>query len=151
MRKAGFVGLVFSAFVVSTSAQPYGEPLTPMPRALEIKYALSAIPPYLRDGATVYVLDPTKGYLEARGGRNGFTCFVGRTEYSREHFSNNLFVPMCYDAEGTRSHVPVYFDAARLRIAGKTSPADLKRLVEDRLRQGVYHQPSRPGIAYMVS
>src|SRR5262249_49187610 len=38
-----------------------------------------------------------------------------------------------------------------LRIEGKTSPADLKRLVEDRLRQGVYHVPGRPGIAYMVS
>jgi hypothetical protein len=34
-----------------------------MPEALEVRYELSAAPPHLRDGATTYVLDPSKGYV----------------------------------------------------------------------------------------
>ena len=37
-----------------------------MPESLESRYAVSALPPHLRDGATVYLLDPAKGYV-ARG------------------------------------------------------------------------------------
>jgi hypothetical protein len=113
--------------------------------------ALSALPPHLRDGATVYVLDLAKGHVIARAGTNGFSCFVARTEYSREHFGNDLYVPVGYDAEGAKSHMPVYFDVAKLRIEGKMSPADVKRLVERRFKEGVYHSPARPGVAYMVS
>ena len=57
----------------AVASQTYGEPLTAMPRELEIKYALSALPPHLRDGAAVYVLDLAKGYVLARPGTNGFT------------------------------------------------------------------------------
>ena len=132
-------------------AQTYGEPLTAMPRELEIKYALSALPPHLRDGAAVYVLDLAKGYVLARRGTNGFSCFVARTEYSRAHFGNNLFIPVGYDAEGSKSYLPVYFDVARLRIEGKISPEDLKSRVETGLRDGTYHSPTRSGVAYMLA
>src|SRR5215831_2964205 len=37
-------------------------PLDKMPRDLEVRYALSALPPHLRADATTYVLDPDKGY-----------------------------------------------------------------------------------------
>jgi hypothetical protein len=47
-----------------------------MPAALETDFALSALPTQLRDGATVYLLDPAKGYYMARKGSNGFICFV---------------------------------------------------------------------------
>ncbi len=53
--------------------------LKPLPRDLEIQLALSALPPHLRDGATVYVLNPDKGYEVARKGTNGFHAFVART------------------------------------------------------------------------
>jgi len=34
--------------------------IEPLPRELEIQLALSALPPQLRDGASVYVLNPYK-------------------------------------------------------------------------------------------
>jgi len=49
---------------------------TPLPRDLEIQLALSALPPHLRDNATVYVLNPAKGFEVARQGTNGFHAFV---------------------------------------------------------------------------
>ena len=145
------VGLSMCVLGSAGSAGAYGDTLTGMPRELEITYALSALPPHLRGGATVYVLDLTKGYVVARKGTNGFSCIVARTEYSREDFGNGLFVPVGYDAEGAKSYLPVYFDVAQLRIEGKLSPADVKRLVEKRFTDGVYHSPGRPGIAYMVA
>jgi hypothetical protein len=39
-----------------------------MPEALEAEFALSALPPHLREHATVYVLDPSKGYVVNRQG-----------------------------------------------------------------------------------
>jgi hypothetical protein len=51
----------------------------PLPRDLEIQLALSALPPHLRDKATVYVLNPAQGFEVARKGTNGFHAFVVRT------------------------------------------------------------------------
>src|ERR1700690_3921595 len=51
----------------------------PLPRDLEIQLALSALPPHLRDNATVYVLNPDKGFEVARKGTNEFHAFVART------------------------------------------------------------------------
>src|SRR5262245_27990432 len=50
-----------------------------LPLDLEIQLALSALPPHLRDSATVYVLNPDKGFEIARKGSNGFHAFVART------------------------------------------------------------------------
>lgn len=36
-----------------------------MPQSLEVRFALSALPPHLRDGATAYVLDPAAGRGES--------------------------------------------------------------------------------------
>ena len=53
--------------------------IEPLPRDLEMQLALSALPPHLRDNATVYVLNPDKGFKVARQGTNGFHAFVART------------------------------------------------------------------------
>src|SRR5512143_1753272 len=53
--------------------------IEPLPRDLEIQLALSALPPQLRDNATVYVLNPDRGFEVARKGTNGFHAFVART------------------------------------------------------------------------
>jgi len=58
-------------------------PLDKMPRDLEVRYPLSALPPHLRADATTYVLDPDKGYELNHKGTNGFSCFVERTEHER--------------------------------------------------------------------
>jgi len=125
--------------------------LDPLPKTLETHLALSAAPPYLRAQATVYILDPTKGYVLERQGTNGFTCYVQRTDYTREDYRNDLVVPECQDPEGSRTIAPVEFEIERLRIEGKLNPKQLKEEIEHKFETGVFHPPARPGIAYMLS
>jgi hypothetical protein len=128
-----------------------GNSLQPLPRALETKLALSALPPYLRADATVYVLNPTKGYELERKGDNDFTCFVERTDWVREDYRNDLLIPECFDAEGTRTIIPVSFDVAHLRAEGRISAHELKAEIARRFQDGTYHSPARPGLSYMLS
>ena len=112
-----------------------------LPRALEIELALSAAPTHLRDGATVWVLD-TSGYAIAKKGANPFACLVSRR-------AGDLF-PVCWDAEGTRSLLPLDVEDAQLRLSGK-SGSEIEAIVMARFQSGQYHAPSRAGIAYMLS
>ena len=112
-----------------------------LPRALEIELALSAAPTHLRDGATVWVLDKS-GYAIAKKGGNPFACVVSRR-------AGDLF-PVCWDAEGTRSLLPLDVEDAQLRLAGK-SGSEIEAIVMERFTSGQYHAPSRAGIAYMLS
>src|SRR6184192_3001582 len=68
-------------FSLTTSAQNAKgtNKVEPLPRDLEIQLALSALPPHLRDDATVYVLNPDKGFEVARKDTNGFHALVART------------------------------------------------------------------------
>lgn len=93
--------------VGQASSSSSGNTLEGMPKDLEVRLALSALPPYLRSDATVYVLDPTKGYVLERQGKNDFTCFVERTDWVRADYRNDLLIPECFDAEGTKTIVPV--------------------------------------------
>src|SRR2546429_5861626 len=81
MRKILFV--VVLTLLVSLTASPQSAEKTrklgPLPRDLEIQLALSALPPHLRDNATVYVLNPDKGFEAVRKGANGFHTLVART------------------------------------------------------------------------
>jgi hypothetical protein len=112
-----------------------------LPRALEIELALSAAPKHLRDDATVWVLDKS-GYAIARKGGNAFTCVVSRR-------AGDLF-PVCWDAEGTRSLLPLEVEDAQLRLSGK-SGAEIEAIVTERFKSGQYHAPSRAGVAFMLS
>jgi hypothetical protein len=112
-----------------------------LPQALEIELALSAAPKHLRDGASVWVLADS-GYTMARKGTNPFTCVVNRR-------AGDVF-PVCWDAEGARSLLPVDVDDAQLRLSGKSS-AQIDAMVADRYKSGQYHAPERAGVAYMLS
>ncbi len=112
-----------------------------LPRALEVELALSAAPKHLRDEATVWTLEQT-GYTVARKGRNAFTCVVSRR-------AGDLF-PVCWDAEGARSLLPLNVEDARLRLAGK-SGAEIDAIVAAGFKSGDYHAPARAGLAYMLS
>jgi hypothetical protein len=57
----------------------------------------------------------------------------------------------CFDAEGTKTIVPVSLDVARLRAEGKLSPQELKKEITKRFKDGTYHSPARPGVSYMLS
>ena len=149
-----FIGVLIMVAIGARAQQTTvgnGNSLQPLPHALETELELSALPPYLRANATVYVLDPATGYVSERKGTNGFTCFVERTDWVREDFRNDLLIPECFDAEGTKTIVPVSFDVARLRAVGKVSPQELKREITQKFRGGVYHSPARPGVSYMLS
>lgn len=133
----------------ATTDDPH-KPLEPMPRSLEVRFALSALPPSLRAGATVYVLDPTRGYVKERSGTNGQHCFVSRTEWKFADFRNDIYDPTCYDATGAKYHMQVLFDVAALRARG-VSATDVKREIETRFRTGRYKAPDRAGFSYMTA
>lgn len=124
--------------------------LEKMPVDLERDYALSALPPHLRKGATVYLLDPAKGYYMAQKGTNGFICFVTRTEWEWGEFRNDLTMPISFDAVGARAIFPVYRDVAVMRASGKFTAIQVRNVVLDRIRKGIYEAPASPGISYML-
>jgi len=125
--------------------------LETLPRGLEVELALSALPPHLRADATIFILDPKVGYVTERSGKNGFTCFVERTDYVRAEYRDDLLEPICFDPEGTRTIEPVSFDVARMRAEGKLSAVELKEEIIRRFKDGIYHPPARPGISYMIA
>lgn len=121
-----------------------------MPGKLETQFALSALPPALRDQATVYLLDPKKGYQLSRQGTSGVTCLVERTAWEQADFRNDIYVPLCYDAEGSKTYLKVIMDAATLRIQG-IGPVALKTQIEKRYQNKTYKVPEKAGLSYMVA
>lgn len=130
---------------------PSDPDLDKMPADLETQLALSALPAKLRAAATVYLLDPAKGYYVARRGSNGFVCFVSRTEWEWGEFRKDLFAPMGFDPEGARTNFVPYLDVAVMRASGKYSPAQIRDSVILRIRKGIYKAPGRSGICYMLA
>jgi len=121
------VGLLFS---LAASAQHKQTPtvmkkIEPLPRDLEIQLALSALPPHLRDNATVYVLNPDKGFEVARKGTNGFHTFVARTgddtfrgSWPLTEYRDDILYPVSFDAAGAKAQMRVFFDAAEMQAKG---------------------------------
>jgi len=123
-----------------------------MPESLEKRFALSALPPHLRDGATTYALDPQRGYVVDRKGTNGFSCIVMRTEWSWPQlaFRDDIFVPICYDDEGSKKMLPVWMDVAKLRAQG-LGPRQVYKGTMKKFDNGTYQKPARTGISYMTA
>lgn len=121
-----------------------------MPPELETRLALSAVPPQLRDKAGVYLLDPAKGYYLSRRGTSGIACIVERTAWELADFRNDIYIPLCYDAAGTKTYLKVKMDAAALRAQG-LNPTELRTEIEKRYRDGTYQVPEKDGLSYMVA
>src|SRR3954464_11605549 len=100
-----------------------------MPAQLESRFALSALPPSIREEATIYLLDPEKGYAISRQGSGNITCLVERTAWELADFRDDIYIPLCYDAAGARAHLKAIIDAAALRAQGMSATA-LKAEVE---------------------
>ena len=126
--------------------------LEKMPQSLEVRFALSAIPPHLREGATTYTFDPSSGYVVSHRGTNGFSCIVMRTEWSWPQlaFRDDIFVPLCYDDEGSKKMLPVWMDAAKLRAQG-LGPKQVYEETMKKFQNGTYQKPGRAGISYMIA
>ena len=126
--------------------------LEKMPRDLETAFALSALPPHLREGAAVYLLDPAKGYVKDRDGKNGVACMVVRSDWQfpSEPFRDDVFWAVCFDAEGVKTLLQDYLLAASMRARGMDS-AEVNREVLRRVRSGALPNPSRTGVSYMIA
>ena len=156
---AVIVGLLFS---LTASAQNQRTPagmnkIEPLPRDLEIQLALSALPPHLRDSATVYVLNPDKGFEVARKGTNEFHAFVARTgddamrgSWPLKEYRDDILYPISFDQAGAKAIMRVFFDIAEMQAKG-TSPEELKRIIQDRYKKNYYRSPERAGISYMLA
>jgi len=152
-------GLLFSLTASAENKQALKEikKIEPLPRDLEIQLALSALPPHLRDNATVYVLNLDKGFEVARKGTNGFHAFVARTgddtfrgSWPFTEYRDDILYPISFDAAGAKQQMRVFFDAAEMQAKG-TPPGELKRIIKDRFKTGYYKAPERAGISYMLS
>jgi hypothetical protein len=156
---AVIVGLFFS-FTASAQTKPTPggmNKIEPLPRDLEIQLALSALPTHLRDTATVYVLNPDKGFEVARKGTNGFHALVARTgddtfrgSWPFTKYRDDILYPISFDEAGTKAQMRVFFDAAEMQAKG-TPPEELKKIIQDRYKAGYYKAPERAGVSYMLS
>jgi hypothetical protein len=135
---------------LSVLGQQKSSGIEQMPAALEVRFALSALPPALRGAATVYRLDVKQGYVLAQRGTSGVTCLVQRTEWEQLDFRDDIYVPRCYDAVGSATYLKVLMDAEALRIRGMTAPA-LKAEIERRYETKRYRPPAKAGVSYMLS
>ena len=152
-------GLLFSltASAENKQTRKVMNKIEPLPRDLEIQLALSALPPHLRDNATVYVLNPDKGFEVARKGTNGFHALVARTgddtfrgSWPFTEYRDDILYPVSFDSAGVNAQMRVFFDAAEMQAKG-TPPGELKRMIKERYKTGYYKAPERAGISYMLS
>jgi len=131
--------------------------LEPLPRDLEIQLALSALPPHLRDKATVYVLNPDKGFEVAQKGTNGFHALVARTgddtfrgSWAPTEYRDDILYPISWDQAGAKAQMRVFLDAAEMQAKG-TPPGELKKIIQERYKKGYYTAPQRAGVSYMLA
>jgi hypothetical protein len=156
---AVIVGLLFSLTASTQTKQTASgkNRIHPLPQDLEIQLALSALPPHLRDNATVYVLNPDKGFEVARQGTNGFHALVARTgddtfrgSWPLKEYRDDILYPISFDQAGVKAQMRVFLDAAELQAKG-TPPAELKQIIQRRYETKVYKAPERAGVSYMLS
>jgi hypothetical protein len=156
MANAFRIAVTFAVVATLLRAQ-VSVAVTPLPRDLEIELALSALPPHLRAGATVYGLNLETGFEVARPGSNGFHAFVARQDdtlyrgaWPLTHYTDDILIPIAFDAAGADTIMKVHFDIARLQAVG-TPPDQLKQMVKERYEGGVYKAPARAGVSYMLA
>jgi len=144
------LGSVLAAILFSI--QPFNLPsAAPAPQALmnreqEIELALKAAPVHLRQDATVFVFGKS-GYEKIRTGTNGFNCMVNRDGLQNGDSSVH---PTCWDAEGSRTILPVMLRVGELLARGK-SAAYIKQDIDEGFAQGRFHSPAKTGVAYMLA
>jgi len=132
-----------------TAASP--AKLERMPEPLETRFALSAAPPHLRENATTYLLDPAKGYVLGRKGTNGVSCIVVRSDWQFDAaFRDDIFWPVCYDAEGSKTLFQDYLYAAELRAQGMDGKQAHQEVMK-KFGTAASPNPSRTGVAYMIA
>jgi len=113
-----------------------------MPRDREIALARSAAPSAVSAEARVLILR-RGGYVVADSGRNGVTCYVGRSW-------SQAIEPHCYDEEGSRTILPMALRRAELKEQGR-SHEEIEADLAAGLQSGRFQLPTRPAMSYMMS
>jgi hypothetical protein len=124
-----------------------------MDRNAEIALARSAAPDSISRDADVLVLG-RHGFEAAVKGKNGFVCFVSRSWdapfESSEFWNPKVRAPLCYNAPGSRTIVPLLLERAKLVGAGLSKNQIAERINAPRDRNEV--APLEPNaICYMMS
>ncbi|NOX82234.1 MAG: hypothetical protein GXP06_04460 [Alphaproteobacteria bacterium] len=150
-----FAALLLVSTVAMAGAS-HAEDMTPLPQALEIELALSALPEHLQDEAAIYVLNPSRGYEIHRQGSNGFATFVARAstrfvaaDWDYDYPADQL-IPLAFDNVGVSEHMQTYFDIAQMRATG-VAPAKAKARLRASFEDGTYKAPDKGGISYMLA
>lgn len=150
---------LLSALTVGAQNQQRANPARAieLPRDLEIQLALSSLPAHLRDNATVYVLNPDKGFEVARKGTNGFHALVARTgddamrgSWPLTAYPDDILYPISWDSAGAKAQLPVFLDIAEMQAKGMP-PREVKQIIQRRFETDVYKAPDRAGVSYMLS
>jgi hypothetical protein len=117
-----------------------------LPQDQEVQMALEAGPEHVRDAASVFVFGKD-GYRKVRNGSNGFTCLVNRDGNQK---GDNDLKPTCWDAEGSRTIVPVMLRVGEL-IARSASQDEVQREIDAGYASGKFSAQQKAGIAYMLA
>ena len=139
--------LALLAMLIPAAPTAYSAELSTilLPEAEEMQLALEAGPEHLRPDATVYVFGKG-GYRKIRSGSNGFNCLVNR---DGNQAGDNDLKPTCWDAEGSRTILPVMLRVGEL-IARSASADEIKRDIDEGFASGRFSSPRKAGIAYML-
>ncbi len=149
-------GALLTLLALSITGPANAEDMIELPRDLEIELALSALPERLQSGATVYLLDPAKGYLLHREGGNGFATFVARTSIRfyeaawQYGYPSDQLIPMAFDSVGIEHHMQPWFAIAKMRAEG-VDPEAAKTKLQNDFRDGFYRAPVKGGLSYMLA
>lgn len=130
------------ALSLAASLTTVDVPPLPAHRDAEAKLAVTAAPESLRAESTVYVLGDA-GYELAKQGSNGISCLVAREPQGG-------WAPICWDEEGSDTIMPVDFEKAKLKAAGKTEE-EIDAAIAEGFASGRFRAPSRAGVSYMLS
>ncbi len=130
-------------FLVAASQLSAQEDVWLMESDRETRLAESGAPPAVGTAAAVYLLT-ADGYRLSREGTNGFSCMVRRLGSPKD------VLPICFDAETSRSVMPVYQEMVRMLMGGMSLP-DILPVVWQRYEDGSYTPPAPGSVAYMMS
>ena len=120
-----------------------------MPTELETRFALSAVPSALRAQATVYLLDPRKGYEMSRPGTSGLTCLVERTVWELADFRDDIVSSTLLRRRGHQYLPKGHHGCGRTSQSGNR-PLALKAEIEGRYKSKTIRR-RKVSLSYMVA
>ncbi|HYK10170.1 MAG TPA: hypothetical protein VEV39_05195 [Gemmatimonadales bacterium] len=141
MRAWLFASCLLPAVVAAQQPTPPTVP-TNLSRADEIRFARSAAPADVSNGAKVWVLE-NGHYVVAVQGTSGMACAVYRDR-------PNSFVPICGDSVAEATVLAIGRFQTEERLAGKTLD-EIKPEVARGLASGRFRVPRTPALTYMTS